>query len=152
MQYKSITQKEANEARLLPKGDYDFEITKAEQKTSKIKPPATEGRPMLAITHRIFVGESFRLLTSYFMLDDDRFGQLRNICEALGILDKYEAGTLEPADFDQGCGKLKLGVKHNDFKGEDENKVSRYIVPKVAAPATRQPDDAAPPADDDVPF
>lgn len=148
MNYKPATQKQVNEARLVPSGDYDFEIVKAEPKASKEKQ-----RPMLIVNHKIFVGESFRFINQMFMLDDDSFGKLRNLCECVGLLEKYEAGTLEPQDLVATAGKLKLKVGYDDFRGEDVNKVTRYIVPKVgdeAKPKTVKK--KSPIADEDVPF
>lgn len=144
MNYKPASQKEVNEARLIPAGEYDFEIIKAEEKSSKEK-----GRPMLIVNHKVFVGDSFRFLNRMFMLDDDSFGSLRNLCECCDLLPQYESGKLERADFQGKAGRLKVKVGYDDYRGEDVNKITKYIVPKAESTTAQPgPDDLAREAED----
>lgn len=150
MNYKPSTANEVREKMLIPAGEYDYEIIEAKEMMSKGNPEkGTKPRPMLLVKHLVYYGESTRYSDRYFMLDDDSFGALRNLCEATGLLKKYEDNTLQPDDLEGKCGRLKLKIAHNKFKDEDENKITKYIVPKAESTTAQPgPDDLAREAED----
>lgn len=153
MKYTPKTEKEINESRLLPAGEYDFEIYKADD--SK---PSKAGDPMLTLSLRIFSKDgTARMTNDWILLTDDWAWKLRGLCEEVGLLDDYEAGKLDVADFPGQAGKLMLGVSKRKDTGEDQNGVKRYgpdAKKKQTEPAAPIKASDAPPApsDDDVPF
>jgi len=93
--------------------------------------------------------------------------KLRHACEAIGILDQFEAGTLEARDFDGGVGKVMLKVdKAKPNSGyRDKNSVDDYVKPVAraagkaamagASPAERReraPKKSQAEIDDEIPF
>ena len=92
MQFQPKTEKEIAEGKLLPKGEYDFEIIDATEKTS------AAGNDMIELTLRVSNGDGMaRVLTDYLL--PKRAGKLRNCCAACGVLQKYESGVVSDDDF-----------------------------------------------------
>src|ERR1700686_4461052 len=104
MQFQAKTKQKIDDERLLPKGDYDFEIEDAEEKTS------AAGHGMIELAVRVSNGNGHaRKLTDYIL--PQRAEKLRNCCAACGILDKYNSGTVSDDDFPGKRGRLKLVVE-----------------------------------------
>ena len=104
MQFQPKTKQEIDDSRLLPKGEYDFEIVDAEEKTS------AAGNDMIELTVRVSNGNGLtRTLTDYVMAQ--RLAKLYNCCAACGILEKFNCGTLSDDDFPGKRGRLKLVVE-----------------------------------------
>jgi len=120
MQFQPKTEKEIAESRLLPKGEYDFEIIDAEETTS------AAGNEMIELKVRVSNGDGIaRMLTDYLLAR--RPAKLRNCCAACGVLDKYESGVVSDDDFPGKRGRLKLGIEKK--RGyPDRNVVADYLV------------------------
>jgi Protein of unknown function (DUF669) len=104
MQFQAKSEQEIAESRLLPKGEYDFEILDAEEKTSKA------ANSMIVLKVRVSNGNGVaRTLTDYLVAQSA--GKLRNCCAACGILDKYDNGVVSEDDFPGKRGRLKLVVE-----------------------------------------
>ena len=125
MQFQPKSEQEIADSRLWPRGDYDFVIEDAEQKTSNA------GNEMIELTLRLSRngnGQS-RKLTDYLVAQ--RAGKLRNCCAACGLLEKYEAGAVNDNDFHGKKGRLKLTVEKK--KGYPErNVVADYLTNEAA--------------------
>lgn len=124
MKFTPKTEKEIREDGLMPEGEYPFVISNAEDKISK------SGDEMIKLLIRVFNPDgSFNLVNDY-LLESVAF-KLRHACEACGLLDKYESGSLLAADFIGKKGMLKLSIR-KDTTGQygDQNKVKDYIVTK----------------------
>jgi hypothetical protein len=120
MTFEPKSEKEIADGRLLPKGEYDFEIIDATEKKS------AANNDMIELKVRVSDGTGHsRTLTDYLI--PKRPEKLRNCCAACGFLDKYESGSLSDDDFPGKRGKLKLGIEKK--RGyPDRNVVAAYLV------------------------
>ena len=151
MKFQPKTEKELQEALVVEPGIYDFEVVNAIEKQSK------SGNDMIELKLKIFVGEGARIISDY-LLESMAF-KLRHFCEAVGLLDKYENGTLSAFDCAGVAGKLELVIQR-DKSGSypDRNSVKDYVVdedyePKASTPPL-SPGGVAPASfnNDDIPF
>lgn len=153
MKVTTYTDKQLNEMRLMAEGVYPFEVTSAVDKISKA------GNEMIELKLKVFKEDGgFNLINDYLL--DSMAYKIRHACEACGLLQNYEAGQLEAADFVGKQGVVKIGIQKGDMGYEDRNQVKDYVVDKngkpdqkAAAIAMRAP---APKKDDilgdDIPF
>jgi hypothetical protein len=119
--FKPRTEQEIAESRLLPKGDYDFEILEAAEKNSK-----TSGKPMIELKIRVSNGSGSRTITDYLLAETPE--KLRHAAVACGLLDRYESGSLSDSDFRGKRGRLKLAIEKDKKKQyPDKNIVAGYI-------------------------
>jgi hypothetical protein len=118
--FEPKSEKEIADGRLLPKGEYDFEIIDAAEKKS------AANNDMIELKVRVLNGTGQpRTLADYLL--PKRAGKLRNCCAACGLLDKYENGCLSDDDFPGKRGRLKLGIEKR--KGyADRNVIADYLV------------------------
>lgn len=132
-----------------PKGEYDFEVIKAERAISgdKSKTPGTE---FIKLNLKIYADDGACKFVNG-ILHPAMEAQVRHFCAAGGIIDKYETGSLTADDCVGVSGRVKIKIKPAEGNFPEKNEVADYIVPKareeaaaVALPAT--------PEDDDVPF
>ena len=145
MNFTPKTEKEIEEANLLPPGTYDFEIVDALDKTSKA------GNEMIELNLRVFDSEgSSRYVRDWLM--ESIPAKLRHVAYACGLGDKYEAGSLVAQDFLDRTGQVKLVVK-KDKTGQysDQNSVRDYLI--AAGSASPQVKPQVPDLEeDDIPF
>ncbi len=147
MRFTPKSEKQLNEEKLLPEGDYPFEISGAENATSK------KGNPMIKITVRVYKPDGqFILVTDYLM--EAMLYKLLHCCQACGLEEQYNTGLLEPEMFVGKTGMLKLKV---DPEGEypAKNSIKDYI--KDAGKVTLPKDNLQKVLDntvedDDIPF
>ena len=124
MKFQPKSDKEIAEERLLPAGEYGFEISGGVEKTSKA------GNEMIELTVRVFKEDgNFLLVTDYLM--ESMMYKLSHAAKACGLESKYNAGSLQGEDFVGKTGKLKLKIQ-SDKNGQypDKNVIADYIVPK----------------------
>lgn len=152
--------KEAEERNTLwPKGEYDFEVVNYEDTTSK-----KTGADMIHLELKVYHPDGGSQTIHDYLLAS-MMHKLRHACEAIGILDRFEEGTLEARDFDGGVGKVMLKVdKAKPNSGyRDKNSVDDYVKPAVRAgaragaaaarpAAPRQPKPSQDDLDDTIPF
>jgi len=121
MRFEPKTKQQIEDGKLLPKGEYGFEIVEALEKKS------AAGNEMFEIRVRVSNGNGVsRVLTDYLL--PKRAAKLYSCCAAVGLLDKYKSGTLSDDDFIGGRGKLKLGIE-KDKSGQypPKNVVVDYV-------------------------
>ena len=147
MKFTAKTENEIIEAGLWPKGEYDFTIVKAEK---AIGGPQSKnpGMEYIKINAQVFMDERMRFITG--VLHPKMEAQLRHFCVIGDLMDKYEAGTLEPEDCEGVAGRLKLRVKDAEGNFPAKNEIQDFIVPKEKPPEGAATD--APENSDDVPF
>lgn len=162
MKFTPKSTDEIAESGLLPDGDYDFEVSKAEEATSKA------GNEMLTLDLKVFNGDgSFRTVRDYLVSSDGGLRKIRGFAASVGLLDHYEQGDFGPFDILNAAGRCKIGKDANPGY-EPKNKVAYYLDPSkaksgvVSAPTVRQPARKPAPAgaggfnpgdlDDDIPF
>lgn len=141
MEFQPKTEREIRDAMVLPAGTYDFEVTKAEEATSK------KGNPMIALTLNVFPADG----TSPRQIRDWLVGsmelKLNRFCRATGLEEAYNAGELNAFACDGVSGKAKVGIEPSAEYG-DRNTVKDYVpaleTPAAktapAAPAAKKPD------------
>ena len=150
MKFTPRSEKEINESKLLPAGEYDFEVAESIPKKSgpNSKNPGT---PYIGLKLRVWAADgAMRVVLG--MLHPAMEAQLRHFCEAGGLMAHYEAGTLKAEDCEGVTGRLKLKVVDADGNFEAKNEVRDFIV-KKDKPATPKPAPVKVAAnEDDVPF
>ncbi|MBX0289701.1 hypothetical protein K3G63_04590 [Hymenobacter sp. HSC-4F20] len=151
MKFTPKSDKELNEDRLLPVGEYDFTISKGQDTVSK------KGNEMIELLIRVFKPDgTFILVTDYLM--ESMLYKVSHAAQACGLADKYNAGNLLGDDFEGKSGRLKLGIQV-DKEGNypDRNVVKDYIVDKdhatsLKAQAPVSKVSALADLDDEIPF
>jgi hypothetical protein len=133
-----------------PPGIYDAEIVSAVEKLSKA------GNDMIEMTLQVYHPDDGTTRQVYDWLLEAMAYKLRHCCEAVGLSDAYDSGSLEAWQLEGKSVRVKLGI---DAKAEiKRNKVMDYVVEEPAAPArapVQRAASASKPADpfgDDIPF
>lgn len=113
---------------VLTPGEYDFEIVKGEDTTSK-----TSGNEMIKLSVRVFPHDdsSPRLINDY-LVPGSSLGELKinRFCHAVGLEAEYFAGELTGYACEGAAGKLRLTIQSSEKYG-DQNSVKDYIVPAL---------------------
>lgn len=140
------TQEQLDQERMLPAGEYDFTIDKAEDKISRSQ------NEMIELSLTIFTGNGERRMKDWVM--DKVAHKLRHFAYAVGVGPMYEAGALVAQELVGRSGKviLKQGKAQGDFPARNE--VADYVPLKDAKP-TPAPTRVVPvsaPSDNDPPF
>ena len=115
---------------VVPPGEYDFEVDKAEHQVSK------KGADMIKLTLKVW-GPGGKPFTIFDYLLESVAAKLRHFCAATGLLGLYESGTLEPHHCEGKSGTVRLKKKTDDYG--TKNEVSDYVVSKLTPPPTREP-------------
>lgn len=134
MRFTPKTQEELDFENLLSKGEYDFEVVKAEDAVSK------KGNEMIKVNLKVFHGEGFQFVTDYLM--EAMAYKLRHFFETVGMIDAYNAGSVQSADLVGACGKVRIDIEPASGEYAAKNTVKDYGS-KAAKKAER---DAAMPA------
>jgi hypothetical protein len=133
MEFTPKSNKQLKEEMLIPAGEYDFEVVKAEEKLSK------SNNPMIALNLKVFVDGGTRFCNDWLMTTSAAMEfKFRHFCEATGLLDRYDSGQISAQDIQGVAGKVKIAVKDDEQYGP-QNTVKDYIVPEVAAVAAAAP-------------
>lgn len=131
MRFTAKTDKEIAEEKLIPEGEYSFEISGAVDKQSKA------GNDMIELTVRVYKPDgNFFLLSDYLM--EAMLYKVSHCAQACGLHDRYMSGELAADEFIGKTGTLKIGIQ-KDKNGQypDKNVVKDYVVPKDGdAPVT----------------
>lgn len=143
---------EAEKRGAWPPGIYDAEITSAVEKLSKA------GNDMIELTLQVYHPEDGATRQVFDWLLEAMAYKLRHCCEAAGLSDAYNAGSLEAYQLEGKSVKVKLGI---DTKAEiKRNRIMDYVVnndaphvqPVRAAAGARPASKPADPFGDDIPF
>lgn len=128
----------------------DYEINSSVEKLSKT------GKDMIEIKGKIYnaKGES-KDFTDY--LGSWNEYRLKRICEAGGILERYEAGQVDDYDLVGKNGKCKIGIQKGAQKDDgsfygDKNIIQEYLKPDAAAAKPAKQKLVDPELDDTIPF
>jgi hypothetical protein len=125
MQFNPSTEQELSDRKLLPKGDYDFEILDAWEKTSEA------GNPMIEVKVRVSRngGGLTRTLSDY--LHARKPEKLRHCCAACELMEEYETGSLNEDDFKGKHGRLRLAVERGRNGYASRNVIEDYLTSRV---------------------
>src|SRR5262249_13125259 len=119
MKITPITEEEIKYLRILPEGEYDFLIFDAIDTTSK------SGNEMIHLILDIINNNKKYIIHEYLLNNEINIEKIRNICESIGILDKYNSSIIEAKDFKDKKGRAKVSIKNdNDYI---KNVVKKYI-------------------------
>ena len=103
MRFAPKTQEELDFENLLPKGEYDFEVAKAEDAVSK-----KTGAEMIKVNLKVFHDNGFQFVTDYLM--EKMAYKLRHFFETIGQIEAYNAGSVVAADLVGACGKVQIDM------------------------------------------
>ena len=120
MNFEPKTQKEIDDNKLLPGGNYDFEILDAWETKS------AAGNPMIELEVRIAANGHSRTLADYLV--PKRPEKLMHCAAACGVLDRYEAGEVSESDFKGKRGRLKLVVERAKKGFPRRNVIQDYLA------------------------
>jgi hypothetical protein len=130
-------------------GDYDFEVLKAEDQTSK------SGNPMIYLKLGIYNGDAMRWHISDYLVAAME-AKLRHFADTTGLLARYESGQLAAQDCVGRAGRVRLGIEQDkEGKYPDKSVVKDYCVrPAKPLPGPIAPTVPTPPLEEsiDVPF
>jgi len=135
MKFTPKTEEQISKEKLLPDGDYPFEIAKAVDKTSKA------GNEMIELNIRVFKSDGSFIFVNDYLLESMLY-KLLHAANACGLTRQYEQGLLVANDFvgKQGYLTLKTDPGKGDFG--PKNVVKDYIKSDAAAkPAPVEEDD-----------
>jgi len=158
--YKPLSEHDIERLRCLPAGEHEFYVSELLQTKSK-GGMDKNGNPkkiydMLAVTLKILLptgGE--RQVKDWVLIvpDEDAMGfKLRHFAATCGLLDKYEAGTLDAHDFAAKFGIVKLAVQDFIDQKTGELKKVNAVVDYIKSKVKLEPTSQGKPFDDDIPF
>ena len=151
MRFAPKTQEELDFENLLPKGEYDFEVAKAEDAVSK-----KTGAEMIKVNLKVFHDNGFQFVTDYLM--EKMAYKLRHFFETIGQIEAYNAGSVVAADLVGACGKVQIDIEPaGEFPAKNVVKDYGSKAKKSAEKAAAKPafiKQAEAEADDDgqIPF
>jgi len=139
-------------AGILKDGEYNFEVATALDTVSKFN----EGEEQIQLNLRIFHDGGVVFLNQW--LSPSKTWKIKQFAFSVGLVDRFEAGTLTAADCLDKAGKLKLG-QYEDKSGTTRNSVFKYLESETSTAdvkdamktfkATAKAESAEP---DDIPF
>ena len=119
MRFTPKSKEELEFENLLPKGEYDFEVVKAEDAVSK------KGNEMIKLNLKVFNGDGFQFVTDYLM--EAMAFKLRHFFETVGMIASYEAGTVDAADLVGCAGKVRIDIEPASGDYASKNVVKDYV-------------------------
>lgn len=130
-------------------GDYDFEVTSAEDKYSK------NGNPMIVLGLNVFGNDGRPHQMKAYLMEKMAF-QLRHFCYAVGLGAMYETGTLTAPECVGRTGRVSLRVEETPGY-LPKNAVRDFVVidPNAAPAPNAAPSPSVPAAvagSDEPPF
>lgn len=133
VQFTPKTEAEIAEANLWSDGEYGFEIldqiTLGQSNYYTMDTTSKKsGADMIQLVVKVYNAEGeFRTLIDYLLASMEF--KLRHAAAACGLLEKYETGELNAADFKgkRGFLKLRVGKAQGDYPAKNE--VKDYVVP-----------------------
>lgn len=124
MRFSPMTEDELARAPLLEPGVYPFEVIAASEELSKA------GNEMIRVKLAVF-GPNGQQTHVYDYLMEKMAFKLRHFCEATGLLQKYEAGTLSEVDCEGKGGYVKIKIDPANGSYSAKNSVQDYVKPEV---------------------
>ena len=111
----------SEESDLLPEGEYEFEVIRANESTS------SHGNDMMVLKLRAGSNGKTKVVTDYIVAKQIR--KVRVVAKACGLLDLFESGEILAEHFIGRRGRVKLSVeKSTNPEYPDRNVVDRYVT------------------------
>lgn len=121
MRFTPKTEDELARASLLEAGVYPFEVLVASEGLSKT------GNEMIKLKLNVFGNSGEQVHVFDYLLEKLEF-KLRHFCETIGLLEKYEKGTLSEMDCEGKSGFVKIAIEPANDRFGPKNVVKDYIV------------------------
>lgn len=134
MRFEPKTDEQIATEGLCPVGWHEAEVISCEEQTSK------KGNPMLVVKFKVFSPNGERNMTDWLLPSYPK--KLKHFCKAADLLDKYEAGLIEPADL-SSCGAIMVEITHEEqtdgkYAGQLQARINDYkAVQRPTKPAQR---------------
>ncbi len=140
------TDEEINDVILLAKGDGNFEVIRAEFKTSK------SGNPMISLFLKVWDCNGKEGFVNDYLINTPRFEfKIKHFCIAASLENEYNNGTFNETMCTGRTGRLRLGIdKDKGGQYSDKNNVIDYL--KSNGTITPKPDVIDTFFNDDIPF
>jgi len=129
MKFSPMTEDELARASLLEPGVYPFEVIAASEELSKA------GNEMIKVKINVFGPDNQQAHIFDYLMEKLQY-KLRHFCEATGLLQKYEAGTLSEVDCEGKSGWVKIKVEPANGQYQAKNSVQDYVKPADAPAAS----------------
>jgi hypothetical protein len=151
MRFNPKSAEEVASGNLWPAGTYDFEVVGAEDAVSK-----ASGADMVKLTLWVFNETGGKITVFDYLVGTDKAQfKVRGFAAAVGLIEAYDAGELDPLDMEGRTGQCKLAIQKDDSgRYGDKNTVAAYIgatpsdKPQVARPKKAKVETI----DDEIPF
>lgn len=142
MNFKPKNDDELNTFDLFPAGEYDFEVVKAVDDTSK------SGNEMIKLEIDVYAISGKKTRVYDYLLESMDY-KLKHFCEATGLLREYEAGDLTADMCKNRSGRCKLIIRV-DAKGvyPEQNVIKDYCKQSIAS--SHKPKDGLQDSLDDI--
>ncbi len=149
MKFVPKSEKEIIEDGLWPDGTYDAVVFDATDKISKA------GNEMIELALEIYDNEGRKRQVRDYLMEAVIY-KVRQAADAMGLIDRYDAGDLGADDFMGKSCQVKIG-RSRDKNGvyPDQNIVKSYVIavqPERSEPARKQKQPVAADIDDEIPF
>lgn len=122
MRFTAMTAKEIQESKLLPKGQYLAEVIDAEDAVGK-----NSGKEQIKLSLRIYDSQDRTYFVTDYLLEAMQF-KLLHFCEAAGIKEQYEIGSLSAMHCLGKKVPVDIDVKTDSFG--TKNTVKDYVTKK----------------------
>lgn len=124
MRFTPKTQEELDKEGLLPKGVYDFEVFRAEDKTSK------KGNEMIELGIKLFDPNGGTPFVNDYLMEAMAY-KLRHFCEVTGLVRQYDDGSLCADDCVGRAGKAKVDIEPAANGYPAKNVIKDYVTERA---------------------
>jgi len=139
----------ATNRELLAEGEYEFEITDAEEAVSRA------GNEMIKISCKVDA-KIPRFINDYLVGSEKAFWKVKSLCCSVGIENMQPGMVLEPSDLVGKRGVCVIAIEQDEYDGNnfERNTINDYLV-KDKPPVEKKQSRKRKPVDmpeDDIPF
>lgn len=117
---------------LIPDGEYDFQVMKAEEGVSK-----TSGNDMITLQIGVFLPDGTTRTVKDWLVGSDApmcAMKIRHFARSCDLMSLYEAGAIDQYACEGACGRVKIGSQDSAQYGPQNN-----VVDYIAAGEPQQP-------------
>lgn len=138
MKFTPRTEREIQEMKLSPEGDYYFEVKRAEDAKSK------KDYEYIKLTLAIWQenNQSVRVIFDNLFSDE----KIKHFCDSVGLETVYKSGELMAVNCENATGRLRLVVKEDSYGLKNE--VRDYLPYDASTKAGHKDEEL----NDDIPF
>lgn len=143
MKFKPCTEEEA--LNLLPDGEYEFLVKKAEDKVSK------NLNDMILLHISIWDKSGKEHFIKDYLMEAIAY-KIKHFCEAVGLTAEYEAGEFDARHCENLTGKCKVIIEQQKDTAYPPKNVIKDYIPESKASLEKMTAKAEPFLDDNLPF